>query len=118
MATEKRTGEPDTFLTFTLGEEVFALGVSHVREVLEMVPITRVPRMPDFLRGVINLRGNVVPVVDLRTKMGLAPGAQGKDNCIIVIEMEQGGESAVVGALVDGVREVFELAPEQIEPPP
>ncbi len=118
MTSEKRAGEPDTYLTFTLAEEVFALGVSHVREVLEMVPITRVPRMPVFLRGVINLRGNVVPVVDLRAKMGLPPGEQDRDSCIIVIEMVQEGDTTVVGALVDGVKEVFELSPDQIEPPP
>ena len=107
-----------TFLTFTLGDEVFAVEVSNVREVLDLSPITRVPRMPEFMRGVINLRGSVVPVVDMRTKFGLPPAGDTVDTCIIVMEVDLDGERTVIGALADSVREVFELDPSGIEPPP
>ena len=107
-----------TFLTFTLGDEVFAVEVANVREVLDLTPITRVPKMPAFMRGVINLRGSVVPVVDMRTKFGLPAADDTVDTCIIVMEVDLDGERTVIGALADSVREVFELDPAGIEPPP
>ncbi len=110
--------ETAQYLTFTLGDEVFALDIGQVREVLDFTSITRVPRTPEFMRGVINLRGNVVPVVDMRMKFGLSATEQGGNTCIIIVEVEVDGERTVLGALADSVREVLELGPGQIEPPP
>ncbi|WP_147821495.1 chemotaxis protein CheW [Salidesulfovibrio onnuriiensis] len=106
------------FLTFTLGKEIFALDIGTVREVLELTSITKIPRTPNFMRGVINLRGNAVPVVDMRMKMGMSQGEDTVDTCIIIVEIEFDGEMTVMGALVDSVREVFEMMPDSIEPAP
>ena len=106
------------YLTFKLGEEVFALEVANVREILEFIPITKVPRTPDFMTGVINLRGSVVPVTDMRLKFGMSETEKTVNTCIIVVEVNIDGEKALLGALVDSVQEVFELEAEAIEPPP
>ena len=110
--------EISTYLTFGLGEETFALDVGNVREVLDLVNVTRVPRTPEFMRGVINLRGGVVPVVDMRIKFGLPATEDTVDTCIIVGEVELDGETTVIGALADSVKEVFQIDAEEIEPPP
>lgn len=106
------------FLSFALGDEVFAVNVLQVKEILDVINITRVPQMPDYLLGVINLRGSVVPVVDLRCKFGMEKRALNQDNCIVVLEVDFDGERVVIGALTDAVREVLDLAADQIEPPP
>jgi len=106
------------YLTFKLGEEVFAMDVSHVREILEFNSVTKVPKTPDFMRGVINLRGSVVPVLDMRLKFGMSMTEKTVNTCIVVLEVSLEGEKIVIGALVDSVQEGFELDPEQIEPPP
>lgn len=106
------------YLTFLLGEEVFALDVAHVREILEFSTVTKVPKTPDYMRGVINLRGSVVPVLDMRLKFDLTKTEKTVNTCIIVVEASCGGEATVVGALVDSVEEVIELEHDQIEPPP
>ncbi len=106
------------YLTFRLGEEVFALDVSHVREILEFTTVTKVPRTPEYMSGVINLRGSVVPVLDMRLKFGLAKTEKTVDTCIIVVEVSFDEENTIIGALVDSVQEVFELEPDQIEPAP
>lgn len=106
------------YLTFKLGEEVFALDVSKVREILEYNSITKVPQVPDFMRGVINLRGSVVPVVDLRLKFGMEETVQSINTCIIVVEVLLEGETTILGALADSVQEVVDMEPEQIEPSP
>ncbi|MBF0612163.1 MAG: chemotaxis protein CheW [Magnetococcales bacterium] len=106
------------YLTFMLDEEVFAVDISKVREVLELTTITKVPRTPEFMRGVINLRGSVVPVVDMRLKFGMPKTEQTINTCIIIVEIRQDDETTVMGALADSVREVMELEPGQIEPPP
>jgi purine-binding chemotaxis protein CheW len=106
------------YLTFRLGEELFALDITRVREVLDCAGITRVPHTPDFMRGVINLRGSVVPVVDLRLKFGLEAAERKTGSCIIIVEVEVDGETIVLGAMADSVQEVLELEPERIEPPP
>jgi purine-binding chemotaxis protein CheW len=106
------------YLTFQLGEEVFAVDVFHVREILEFTTVTKVPRTPDYMRGVINLRGGVVPVLDMRLKFGLSQTEKTVDTCIIVVEVFFEDESTVIGALVDSVQEVLELEPDQIEPAP
>lgn len=106
------------YLTFRLGDEVFALDVAKVREVLDLVLITRVPRTPDFMRGVINLRGSVVPVVDLRASFGMPVTEPTVNSCIIVVEVLMEAEVLVIGALADQVEEVIDLEPDQIQPPP
>ena len=116
MATE--VAELTQFLTFKLEEEVFAVDVSQAQEVLEVTSITRVPRTPEFMTGVINLRGRVVPVVDLRLKFGMEKAERTIDTCIIVMEVYLGEEIVVLGTLVDSVQEVIEQEPGQIEPPP
>ena len=112
------TLSPNQYLTFTLDGEVFALEIARVREVLEYRGVSRVPRAPEFLRGVINLRGSVVPVVDLKTKFGMGRTEAGVDACIVIAEVEVDGEPMVLGALADAVQEVIELDEGQIEPPP
>jgi purine-binding chemotaxis protein CheW len=110
--------ETRTYLTFTLDEEDFAVDVINVREVLDFTNVTRVPRTPDFMKGVINLRGSVVPVVDMRIKFGLPEVEATVDTCIIVMEVNMEGDATVIGALADSVKEVFELDPNSIEPAP
>lgn len=106
------------YVTFGLGGELFGVEVTRAREILSQVAVTRVPRTPDYLLGVINLRGQVVPVVDLRVKMGLPHAEATRDSCIIVMEVQIDGEVLTVGGLADSVREVLELRDDQIEPPP
>lgn len=111
-------GETTQYLTFTLEEEVFALDIGKVREVLDFCSVTKVPQTPDFMRGVINLRGNVVPVVDMRSKFGMVPAEKTVNTCIIIVEVAVDGEITVLGAIADSVQEVLDLEPEQIEPAP
>lgn len=106
------------YLTFKLGEETFALDVAEVREILDFTSVTKVPRTPLFMRGVINLRGSVVPVMDLRLKFGMSATQQTVNSCIIVVEMSMEGDTVVIGVLADAVQEVIDLEPEQIEPAP
>ena len=106
------------YLTFTLDAEVFACSIARVREVLEFTTVTRVPRTPEFMRGVINLRGGVVPVMDLRRKFGMGNTENSVDTCVIIVEVEVDGENTVLGVMADSVQEVIDLGPDQIEPPP
>lgn len=115
---EKSAIDTSQHLTFTLGKEVFALDIASVREVLELTAITKIPRTPDFMRGVINLRGHAVPVMDLRLKFGMPAAEATVDTCIIIVEVDFEGESIVMGGMVDSVREVFEIAPDRIETAP
>jgi purine-binding chemotaxis protein CheW len=110
--------ETTQYLSFKLGDEVFALDISKVREVLDFTTVTKVPRTPEFMRGVINLRGSVVPVVDLRLKFGMAKTEKTVNTCIIIVEVTVDEETAVLGALADSVQEVMDLGPEHIEPAP
>lgn len=110
--------EPSQFLTFALAEDVFAIDVIKAKEVLDFADVTRVPQTPDYMLGVINLRGSVVPIVDMRHKFGMTESDKTRDSCIIVVEVDVDGEPITVGALADSVREVMDLAPDQIEPPP
>jgi len=106
------------YLTFTLRTETFAVPVAQVREILDSVPLTRVPQMPAFVAGVLNLRGRVVPVIDLRVRFGFAGQEATRDTCIVVLEIDLDGALMEFGALVDGVQEVLALSADQIEPPP
>lgn len=110
--------ETRQYLTFKLGEEIFALDVAKVREILDFTTVTKVPRTPDFMRGVINLRGSVVPVIDMRLKFGMSITEKTVNTCIIVVEISLDNETAVLGALADSVQEVFEMEPASIEPAP
>jgi purine-binding chemotaxis protein CheW len=110
--------ETRQYLTFKLAEEVFAIDVAKVREVLDLTTITKVPRTPDFMSGVINLRGNVVPVVDLRLCFEMSKTEKTVNTCIVVVEVLLEGESTIIGALADSVEEVIDLEPDQIEPAP
>jgi purine-binding chemotaxis protein CheW len=110
--------EANQYLTFMLDDEVYALDIRQVREVLDFTDITKVPRMPDFMRGVINLRGGVVPVVDLRLKFNLGATQKTVDTCIIIIDVTLDGETTLLGALADSVQEVLDLDQSQIQPPP
>lgn len=111
-------GSSSQFLTFTLDHERYAVEIPKVREVLEFTSVNRVPRTPEYLRGVINLRGNIVPVIDLRLKLGLSRTERTIDTCIVITEVEIGGEPLVLGALADSVQEVIDLDAASIAPPP
>jgi len=106
------------YLTFKLDGESFATEISKVREVLEYTKVTPVPRSPEFMQGVINLRGSVVPVVDLRLQFGMSVVEPTVDTCIIIIEVNIEGTSTILGALADSVQEVIDLKQEQLEDAP
>ena len=117
MALESMT-ETNQFLTFMLEDELFALDIGKVREVLDFASVTKVPQTPDYMRGVINLRGSVVPVMDLRLKLGKTMAEKTVNSCIIIVEVTLAGETVVMGAMADAVQEVLGLEPGQIEAPP
>lgn len=106
------------YLTFKLSDEVFGVDVAQVREILDYIEITKVPQTPEFMCGVINLRGSVVPVIDMRLKFGLVAIEKTVNTCIIVMELTFESEKTILGALVDSVQEVFELDSNQIESAP
>jgi len=106
------------YLTFKLGDEIFAIDVLQVREVLDLSNITKVPRAPDFMLGVINVRGSVVPVIDLRLKFGLPKTENTIDTRVVVMELNLEGEQAVLGAMADSVHDVMDMEHGQIEDPP
>jgi purine-binding chemotaxis protein CheW len=106
------------YLTFRLGSETFALEILHIKEIIEYGGLTEVPLMPRFLRGVINLRGAVVPVIDLAVRFGRPPSVIGRRSCIVIVEVAFGGVWHDLGVIVDAVDEVLELPPQDIEPAP
>ena len=106
------------YITFKLGDEVFAINVGQVREVLDLSLITKVPTAPAYMRGVVNVRGNAIPVVDLRLKFGLPQAPDTVQTRIVVLELDLDGEPVVLGGLADSVHEVIELEPSQIDEPP
>jgi purine-binding chemotaxis protein CheW len=110
--------ETRQYLTFKLGHEIFATDVAKVREVLDFTTITEIPRTPDFMAGVINLRGSVVPVVDMRLCLDMSKTERTTNTCIVVLEVLLENEPVVIGALADSVEEVIDLEPEQIRPAP
>jgi purine-binding chemotaxis protein CheW len=105
-------------MTFKLGDELFAINVNQVREVLELTHITRVPTAPEYMRGVVNVRGKAIPVVDLRLRFGLHRSEDTVHSRIVVMELELDGEITVLGGIADSVHEVIELEPGSIEPAP
>lgn len=106
------------YVTFTLNEEQYAVAVRKVREVLEYTRITKLPRTADFMKGIINLRGVGVPVIDLRLKFGMEETPVGKETAIIVLDVDSRAGPVVVGVLADSVHEVVEIAPGNVEPAP
>lgn len=113
-----KIAETRQYLTFRLAQEIFAIDVAKVREVLDLTTITSIPRTPEFMSGVINLRGSVVPVVDLRLCFGMSKTENTRNTCIVVVEILLDNEPTVIGALADSVEEVIDLEPEQIQPAP
>ena len=110
--------EPRQYLTFTLGGEMYAVETLSVKEIIEYGQVTTVPMMPRSIRGVINLRGAVVPVIDLKARFGGQPTEVTRRTCIVIIEMSGSDECQVLGIVVDTVSEVLEIPPGEIEPPP
>ena len=110
--------QPRQYLTFTLSSEVFAIGILAIKEIIEYSTLTSVPMMPAYVRGVINLRGAVVPVLDLSVRFGKTASAVTKKTCIVIIEIMTAGERQDVGVVVDAVDSVLDIPPDQIEPPP
>jgi purine-binding chemotaxis protein CheW len=117
MSSSSQTGER-TFLTFFLGQELYGLHIATVREVLEYTSITKVPKAAESMRGVINVRGHAVPVIDMRKQFGLEEAERTVDTCIIIVEPEMHGQLVTTGILVDGVQEVLHIAAENVEPAP
>jgi purine-binding chemotaxis protein CheW len=111
-------GEPTQYLTFMLSGETFAIAILGIKEIIEYAGLTEVPMMPACVRGVINLRGSVVPVVDLPARFGRPSSPVTKRTCIVIVEIEVENERHVIGAIVDAVNEVLEIASSDIEPPP
>jgi purine-binding chemotaxis protein CheW len=110
--------EDGQFLTFTLSGDMYAIGILNIKEILEYGQLTRVPMMPNFIRGVINLRGAVVPVVDLSARFGNLPSVISKRSCIVIIEVANQGDVQDIGLVVDAVSEVLEIPAQEIEPAP
>lgn len=106
------------YLTFMLGAEMFALNILNIKEIIEYGQLTEVPRMPSFIRGVINLRGAVVPVIDMAARFGKTSSHITRKTCVVIIEVEHEEEQHIVGVMVDAVNEVLDINADQIEPPP
>ncbi len=115
---ESSLNEMNQYLTFTLGEEIFALDIGYVREILDDTKITKIPRTPPSLRGVLNVRGHAVPVVDLRLKFGMSATEMTVNTCVIITEVRIENDVTQVGALADTVQEVLEIEPADVVPPP
>lgn len=114
----KQTNTLNSFLSFRLGDESFAANVGKVLEILEIPKITKVPRSPTFMRGVINLRGNVLPVIDTHAKFGLPAKDDTVNSCILVLSIEMEGKEITLGTIVDAVQEVMEIDENSIQPLP
>jgi purine-binding chemotaxis protein CheW len=109
---------PSQYLTFALGGEMFAVGILNVKEIIEYGNLTEIPMMPAFIRGVINLRGSVVPVIDLAARFGGKPTELGRRTCIVIVEVQDDDARHDIGVVVDAVSEVLDIPGSEIEPPP
>jgi purine-binding chemotaxis protein CheW len=118
MEAVKQTTDQAQYLGFFIADEEYAIGILRVKEILEYDTITKVPGTPPSIRGVINLRGSVVPVVDLALKLGLPESPITKRTCIVVVEVDLDGERTVMGVMADAVSQVMDLGAADIEPPP
>ena len=116
--TELELAAEQQYLTYFLADEEYGINIKKVKEIIEYTAITKVPKVPRWIRGVINLRGNVVPVVDLAVRFGLEERPITKTTCIIIVEVQQEAEKAVMGLIADAVNQVIGLRAEEIEQPP
>lgn len=110
--------EESQYLTFLSGSEVFGIGILKIKEIKEYSSVTTIPMMPEYVKGVINLRGNVVPIIDLLVRFGRGKSTISKRSCVIIVEVEHEEESIDIGILVDAVNEVVDIPPTSIEPAP
>lgn len=117
-APDQTPSDPTQYLTFMLAGEVFAIGILAIKEIIEYHGLTEVPMMPSSVRGVINLRGAVVPVMDLLARFGRQSSEITKRTCVVIVEISAGGERQVIGVMVDAVNEVLDIAARDIEPTP
>lgn len=117
-APQAQSFEQTQYLTFMLDKEMFAIGILVIKEIIEFHTLTTVPMLPDSIRGVINLRGAVVPVIDLSARFGRSPAQIGKRTCIIIVEVESEGGRQDMGVIVDAVNQVLDIPASEIEPPP
>ena len=115
---EQEAAVQQQYLTFFLADEEYAVNIQKVKEIIEYSSVTKVPKVPGWIRGVINLRGNVVPVVDLAVRFGLDERPTTKTTCIVIVEVQQDAENTVMGVIADAVNQVIELNPGDIEQPP
>ena len=111
-------GEPAQYLTFNLGDSLFATNINMVREIIPSGAMTRVPMTPAFIRGILNLRGAVVPVIDMQSRFGWPAAVVSQYTCIVIIDTHNSGGATQLGLMVDSVSEVIEIATSDIEPPP
>lgn len=118
QAMERREHHEGKYLTFLLGDEEYGIGILKVKEIIGMMPITKVPKTPDYVNGVINLRGKVIPVVNLRRKFGMETVSYTERTCIIVLEVENSRKRIQVGVVVDAVSEVLNIKAADIEETP
>lgn len=118
QAAQGEAAEGAQYLTFRLGAELYAIGIVNIKEIIEFGSVTPVPMMPEFIRGVINVRGAVVPVIDLLARFGKGASLATKRTCIVIIELDCDGEMQCVGMMVDAVSEVLEIAAADVEPAP
>ena len=118
--TQVRENEQDVqqYLTFMIAGEEYAISLLKVKEIIEYHAVTTVPKTPEWVRGVINLRGSVVPVIDLAVKLRLPASVPGKLTCIVITEVDCEGDASVMGVMADSVRQVMALNPQEIEAPP
>lgn len=114
----KSIDEEQQFLTFILGPDEYAASILRIKEIIEQGQVTQVPMMPPFIRGVINLRGQVVPVIDLLARFGMGQTAAGKRTCVVILEVDGEDGQQEIGVLVDAVNEVIDIQAENIEPAP
>lgn len=115
---KKSSIEESQYLTFLSGTEVFGIGILRIKEIKEYASVTSIPMMPDYVKGVINLRGNVVPIIDLPVRFGREKSIISKRSCVIIVEVEHEEESIDIGILVDAVNEVIDILSQSIEPAP
>lgn len=106
------------YLTFVLGDEEYGIDILRVREIIGLTNITKVPQTPDFIKGVINLRGKIYPVIDLRLKFQMEKTSHTRETCIIIVDIANNEQSTQMGILVDSVKEVLDILTSEIEPPP
>lgn len=115
---QTKVAEDSQFLTFLSGSEVFGIGILRIKEIKEYSTVTTIPMMPEYVKGVINLRGNVVPIIDLSVRFGRGKSTISKRSCVIIVEVEHEDESIEIGILVDAVNEVVDIPGTAIEPAP